>query len=104
MISKISALQKIQNRAARIVTNSPYDASAAPQIQKIGWPTINTLVKKETATLIHKSLNSLAPDYLRNLFIKYSDDTECHPRSSDTDVRVPLLKTINGQKAFLFAV
>ena len=44
--SEISALQKIQNRAARIVTNSPSDASAAPLIQKLGWSTINTLVKK----------------------------------------------------------
>ena len=32
--SKISALHKIQNRAARIVTNSPNDASVAPLIQK----------------------------------------------------------------------
>ena len=34
--SKISTLQKIQNRAARIVTNSPYDASAALLIQNLG--------------------------------------------------------------------
>ena len=34
--SKINVLQKIQNRAARIVTNSPYDASAAPLIQNLG--------------------------------------------------------------------
>ena len=68
--SRISALQKIQNRTARIVANYPYDASAAPLIQKLGWSTISTLVKKETATLIYKSLNSLAPDYLRKLFMK----------------------------------
>ena len=75
--SKISALQKIQNRAARIVTNSPYGAS--------------TLVKKETATLIYKSLNSLAPEYFTKLFIKCSDDSEWFLSSSDTDVRIPLL-------------
>ena len=43
--SKISALQKIQYSAARIVTNSPY-VSAALLIQKLGWPTISTLVLK----------------------------------------------------------
>ena len=100
--SKISALQKIQNRAARIVTNSPYDASAAPLIQNLGWSTISQLVKKETAMLTYKSLNSLAPDYLRKLFIKCSDERERVLRSSDTDVKLPLLKTINGQKAFSF--
>ena len=100
--SKISALQKIQNRAARIVTNSPYDASAAPQIQNLGWSTISQLVEKETAMLTYKSLNSLTPDYLRKLFIKCSDERERVLRSSDTDVKLPLLKTINGQKAFSF--
>ena len=93
--SIISALQKIRHRTARMVANSPYDAFAAPLIQKLGWSTISTLVKKETATLIYKSLNSLAPDYLRKLFIRCSDDREWFLSSSDTDVRIPLLRTIN---------
>ena len=37
--SKIDVLQKIQNRAARIVTSSPYDDSAAPIIESLGWST-----------------------------------------------------------------
>ena len=52
--------------------------------------------------LTYKSLNSLAPDYLRKLFIKCSDEREWVLRSSDADVKLPLLKTINGQKAFSF--
>ena len=52
--------------------------------------------------LIYKSLNSLLPNYLRKLFIKCSDDRGWFLRSSDTDVRIPLLRTINDQKAFSF--
>ena len=100
--SKLDVLQKIQNRAARIVTSSPYDASAAPIIQNLGWLTISNLVRKETATLTYKSLNLLAPDYLRKLFEKCSDDRERFLRSSETDLKIPLLKTINGQKAFSY--
>ena len=103
--SKLDVLQKIQNIAARIVTSSPYDASASPIIQNLGWSTIRTisnLVRKETATLTYKSLNSRAPDYLRKLFAKCSDDRERFLRSSETDLKIPLLKTINGQKAFSF--
>ena len=100
--SKLDVLQKIQNRAARIVTSSPCDASAAPIIQNLGWLTISNLVRKETATLTYKSLNLLAPDYLRKLFEKCSDDRERFLRSSETDLKIPLLKTINGQKAFSF--
>ena len=95
--SKLDVLQKIQNRAARIVTSSPYDASAAPIIQNLGWLTISNLVRKETATLTYKSLNLLAPDYLRKLFEKCSDDRERFLRSSEADLKIPLLKTINGQ-------
>ena len=45
------------------------------------------------------SLNSLAPDYLRKLFTKCSDERERFLRSSETDLKMPLLKSINGQKA-----
>ena len=100
--SKINILQKIQNRAARIVTNSPYDASAAPLIQNLGLPTISDLTRKETATLVYKSLNSLAPAYMTKLFTKYSDDRERTLRSTETDLRLLLLKTANGQKAFSY--
>ena len=71
-------------------------------IQNLGWSTISNLVRKETATLTYKSLNSLAPDYLRKLFAKCPDDRERFLRSSETDLKIPLLKTINGQKAFSY--
>ena len=100
--SKIDVLQKIQNRAARIVTSSPYDASAAPIIQNLGWSTISNLVKKETATLTCKSLKLPAPNYLRKLFAKYSDERKRLLRSSETDLKIPLLNTISGQKAFSY--
>ena len=95
-------LQKIQTRAARIVTSSPYDASAAPIIESLGWPTISDLIRKETATLTYKSLNSLAPSYLRKLFANCSDERERFLRSSETDLKIPLLKTTSGQRAFSY--
>ena len=102
--AKLDVLQKIQNRAARNVTSSPHDESAAPIIQNLGWSTISNLVRKETATLTYTSLNSLAPDYLRKLFAKCSDDIERFLRSSETDLKISLLQTINGQKAFSYKV
>ena len=49
--SRINVLRKIQNRAARIVTSSPYDASAAPIIESLARTTVSDLIRKETATL-----------------------------------------------------
>ena len=100
--SKIDVLQKIQNRAARIVTSSPYDASAAPIIESLGWSTISDLIRKETAMLTYKSLNSLARNYLRKLFAKCSDGRQRFLCSSETYLKIPFLKTTNGQRAFSY--
>ena len=69
--SALDKLQKLQNRAARIVTNSPYDASALPLIGSLGWLTIREFIDFETSKMVYnKSLNALARDYLRNIFQK----------------------------------
>ena len=52
--------------------------------------------------LTYKSLNSLAPDYLRILLLKCSDARERVLRSSGNDLKIPLLKTTDGQKAFSY--
>ena len=54
-------------------------------------------------TLVYKSLNSLAPAYMTKLFTKYSDDRERTLRSTETDLRLPLLKTANGLRLFHIA-
>ena len=40
----IEKLQKLQNRAARLVTNSPFDATAIPVIRALQWPTVGELL------------------------------------------------------------
>ena len=50
-----SILQKIQNRAARITTNSPYNVPAVLLLHNLGWSPIKDLIKKGTATHIYKA-------------------------------------------------
>ena len=100
--AKLNSLQKIQNRAIRITTNSPYDASAAPLLQNLSWPSIKDLIRKETATLTYKVLNSLAPQYLGELFSKGSECSDRILRSTETSLQIPLLRTSTSQKAFSY--
>ena len=63
-IYAINKLQKLQNRSARIVTNSAYNASVLKIVRKLGSPTINELIESETLKMVYKSVNTV-----RNLYI-----------------------------------
>ena len=95
-------LQKLQNRVARIVTNSSYGAPAANLIEELKWPTVHDMIKQQTATIIFKSISGLAPTYLSALFTRKSIRDIVNLRNCDTDVLAPRMKTSNGQKAFSF--
>ena len=87
--SKLDMLKKLQNKAARIVTNSPFDASAAPLLQRLGWPSVQKLINKETGSRVYKSLNSLAPKYRSDLFVRLSGVHQRELRNSKTDLPYP---------------
>ena len=89
--------------AARIVANSPYDALAAPLLQSLGWLSIKGLRRKETAMLTYKSLNSLAPQYLTELFTKCSESNGLNLRSSESNLQIPIIKTSIGQNAYCYS-
>ena len=98
----ILKLQKLQNRAARIVTNSPFDKTSLPLIAQLGWLNVKEMVDFETATIVYKSLHELAPPYMQDMFHKLSDSRNRVLRNTETDLRIPLCKTSNGQRSFSY--
>ena len=101
-MTRLQTLQNLQNRAARIVTRSNFDSSAKPLIHNLKWPTINDIIRSETATIMYKSLNGLAPEYLSKRFINNSTRSVRQLRNTDTDLLLPLRKTSNGQRGISF--
>ena len=101
-ITQINQLQKLQNRAARILTNSSFDAPSTPLIERLGWKTIQQLIDNESKTMVFKSLNDLAPRYLESLFKRNSQCSIHSLRNTKTDLRVPKKISTNGQKCFSF--
>ena len=98
----INELQKLQNRAVRIVTNSRYDASAKPIIKKLGWLTVSEIIRMETLSMVYKSINDLAPTYLTEMFSRLSDRSKRELRNTRSDLEIPLRKSANGQKCFSY--
>ena len=74
-LQKLHKLQKLQNRAARVLTYSGYDTDADSLIKKLGWKKLDSQRKLQKATMVYKSLNGLAPDYMRPIFVDRSSNT-----------------------------
>ena len=60
-------LQKLQNRAARVITKSPFDTSS----NTLDWERLFLRRKKQKALMVFKTMNGLAPDYLQSLFSEH---------------------------------
>ena len=56
-------VQKLQNRAARVLTHSNYDADAGHLFELLGWKNLASQQQIQRATMVFKSLHGLAPDY-----------------------------------------
>ena len=101
-ITRIESLQKLQNRAARIITGSSYDAPSEPLRKDLGWLSVKEMIVKETSTMMYKSLNDLAPKYHSDLFVRLSDFHILELRNTKSNLAVPLMRTVSGQKAFSY--
>ena len=87
--TEINRLQKLQDRVARIVTSSSLDTPS-----KLGWKTISQLIDIESKTMVFKSLNELAPPYLRRVsHIAYAIHEQIPGYQKSTE---------NGKKSFSF--
>ena len=100
--TKLKTLQKLQNRAARIVTSSPFDTPAAPLSQRLGWPSVERLINREISTMVFKSLNDLAPENLGNIFSRLSELHTRVLRNTKCNLAVPKMRTAYCQKSFAF--
>ena len=61
-------LQKLQNRAARVVTNSSSDMNSGYLLNSLSWDNVSVRKEKQKANLMYKCVNKLALAYLCNMF------------------------------------
>ena len=83
---------------ARIITNSDYNSPSRAIIERLGWSTVEELINSESSRMVYKSLNNLAPQYLRDIFEKNSLISSFNLRNTNTDLRIPMKHTAMGPK------
>ena len=97
-------LQRLQNRAARVLTNSNYDGDASILLNDFGWQNLQTQRQIQKAVMVYKSLNCLAPDYMSSKFILRNDlFNSCNLRDSENKLAVPLPRTNYYRKSFCYS-
>ena len=65
--------QKLQNRAARVLTFSSYDADANRLIRQLDWKDLSTQFQIQKALMVNKSLNCLVFEYLSSKVVKRNE-------------------------------
>ena len=58
-------LQRVQNRAARIIVRRD---STCEALKILGWSNLETIRKRNKSILVYKCLNNLIPQYLSDYF------------------------------------
>ena len=97
-------LQRLQNRAVRVLTHSTYDADANQLFKELGWDNLETRRQKLKAEMVYKSLNGLAPNYLSSKFNQRSDViTSYNLRDSDNKLAIPLPRTNHYKNSFAYS-
>ena len=86
-------LQKLQNRAARVLTSSSYDTNADYLFDKLGWKKLASQRKMAKAIMVYKSLNGLAPDSLSEMFVDRSSITNYALRDTGGKLALPQPRT-----------
>ena len=96
-------LQKLQNRAARVLTFSRYDADANRLCRQLNWKELSTQFQIQKALMVYKSLNDLAPGYLSSKFAKRFE-SRYSLRDSMNKIIVPFPRTNFMKNSFSYTL
>ena len=63
-------LQRLQNRAVRVLIHTGYDADTNQLLKELDWDNLETRCQKLKAEMVYTSVNGLALKYLSSKFIQ----------------------------------
>ena len=66
-------LQKLQNRAARVITSSNYELDADSLFHKLSWKDLKSQRQIQNVLMVFKSFYGLVPEYLTSKFLKRNE-------------------------------
>ena len=86
-------LQKLQNRHCAYFDLFFIWCQCGWSLVRLGWKKLNLQRELKTASMVYKSLNGLAPDYLKSIFTDRSAISTYSLRNCGGKLTVPLSRT-----------
>lgn len=83
-------LQKLQNRAAPIITTSRYEIRSTEILSTLNWCNLQTRRIQQKCTLMYKIINGISPSYLNEMFVPVNETHNHNLRNSEVNVKIPL--------------
>ena len=96
-----SKLQKLQNRAVRVITRSSYDTNATVLLDTLHLDNLSLRRKKFKAGLMFKTLKGDTPTYLQNLFSVRG--SEYNLRNFEMKLNLPKPRTNYLKRSFQYS-
>ena len=94
-------VQKLQNRAARVLTYSSYGVDTGHLFKLLGWINLACQQQIQRATMVYRSLHGLAPNYLSSKFERR--EVAYNLRESENKLNVPLPRTNYYKNSFSYS-
>ena len=94
--SSITSLQRLQNRAAKIVTCQKSTRTAR---NIVNWPVLETLRKIHKCILVYKCLRNFVPIYLKNYF-KVNNDVHNYNTRQRRNIHPNKTNLVLGRRTF----
>ena len=94
-------LQKLQNRAARVITKLPFDTNSNHLLDSLKWEKLSLRRKKQKGLIMYKTIHDLAPEYLQRLFSQR--DAEYNLRNLEGKLTLPKPNTNYLKRSFCYS-
>ena len=98
-------LQRLQNRAAGIVTGlscHPKSVRSKQILNQLGWSSLAEMRKQQKAIMMYKIVHGLAPSYLTDMFTEQKGSKIYDLRESKLSLEIPPARTSQFRNCFAF--
>ena len=95
-------LEKLQNRAARIITGSGWDIRSAQILRALKWESLADRRERQLKSLMFKTANNLVPEYLSDKFTSVTTIHRHNLRGNQQNLFIPRPNTEALKKSFRY--